>query len=510
MKTNRILKVSSSIVLSGVLISNFGCKPNEKKHKVRPNILILMSDNQAWNHVGCYGDSVVKTPAIDGLAEKGIRFNNAFCSSPSSAPARASMLTGQDIWRLEEAANLWSGFPQKFELFTHLLEDAGYLVGHEGKGWGPGNYEASGRTKNPAGNQYNTFEEFYDEKGRGQPWCYWFSSRNPHRPFKVDAWKKGKINLDSINIPPYLPNSDEVRKDIGDYYAVIQNFDKEVSSFLQTVREMGQAGFDNTIIIVCSDNGWQMPHGLATLYDGGTHVPLVIYAPKFFKGGRVIDDFVSLNDFAPTFLELAGIDIPKEMNAKSLVNILKSEEEGNIEKDRDYIVTARERHAYVRKNGDGYPSRALRTKDFLFIHNYEPDRWPAGDPPLYGDVDAFNLSFPCPTKMYMLVNRDKEGVKNLFNLSFGKRPADELYDLAKDPYQMNNVAALPAYKEVLDFLSDKLNKKKKKNADPRVTGGEMKWEGAKYFAEKDFVVTPSEDARKLLNLKEEYSYIDSE
>jgi arylsulfatase A-like enzyme len=273
---------------------------------------------------------------------------------------------------------------------------------------------------------------------------------------------------------------------------------------------MGQAGFDNTIIIVCSDNGWQMPRGLASLYDYGTHVPLVVYAPKFFKGGRVVADFVSLNDFAPTFLELAGIPIPKEMNAKSLVNILKSDKEGIVEPERDYIVTARERHAYVRKDGVGYPSRAIRTNEYLFIRNYEPDRWPAGDPPLYGDVDAFNLAFPCPTKLFMLKNCETEGVKDLFTLGFGKRPAEELYDLAKDPDQIHNVAGLPEYDKVMNRLSEKLTNHLKKYGDPRETDGEIIWDKAPYYAEKDFVVRPSEEARKLLNLEEEYSYIDSE
>jgi N-sulfoglucosamine sulfohydrolase len=504
MKTKHILKLCTITVLPVALFGTGSC--TKEKGESRPNILILMSDNQSWNHLGCYGDPVLKTPNIDKLAEQGIRFTNVYCSAPSSAPARASMLTGQDFWRLEEAANLWGGFPIKFKVFTEILEDAGYLVGFEGKGWGPGDYEASGRTRNPAGEKYYSFEEFYNEIEKGQPFIYWFSSRDPHRPFKTDGWKGEGINMDDIVVPPYLPENINVRKDIGDYYAEIQNFDKDVASYIQLLKEMGQ--LENTLIIVCSDNGWQMPRGLANLYDFGTRIPLIISMPSRYKGGRVIDDFVSLNDFAPTFLELAAIPIPKEMNARSFLNILESEDEGIVDKTRDFIVTGRERHAFVRKNGTGYGARSYRTKDFLYIRNYDPESWPAGDPPLYGDVDANMMQYPCPTKMYILKNKDVEGVKKLFKLGFEKRPAEELYDLTKDPYQMNNVAYLGEYKEVIDLLSNKLTDYLKANGDPRELGGKMKWLGAPYYAEKDKNPKPSEEAQRELNLKQEYSYID--
>jgi len=483
-----------------------GCNSEKKIEQNSPNILILMSDNHTWNHLGCYGDPVIKTPTIDQLSESGIRFTNAYCSAPSCTPARASMLTGQDIWRLEEGANLWGTLPAKFKVYTDMLEEAGYLVGYEGKGWGPGDYEAGGRTRNPAGLRFNSFEEFYNEKEKGQPFCYWYSSRDPHRPYKTGGWEKSGIDPGDIVVPPYLPDNEDVRKDIGDYYAEIQNFDRDVASYIQLVKEMGQ--LENTLVIVCSDNGWQMPRGLANLYDFGTRIPLIISMPERYKGGRVIDDFISLNDFAPTFLELAGLPIPDYMTARSFANILESEKEGIIDKKRDFIVAARERHAFVRKGGTGYGARSIRTKDFLYIRNYEPDSWPAGEPPLYGDVDAHMLHYPSPTKMHILKNKDKEGVKDLFRLAFEKRPAEEFYDLTKDPFQMNNISDVAEYSEVRKMLSDKLTEYLIENGDPRELGGEMKWLGAPYYAQKDFTPRPSEEARRALNLKEEYSYID--
>lgn len=483
----------------------YGCQGEEEMAGVRPNIVILMSDNHSWNHLGCYGDSTVKTPHIDSLAKQGIRFTNAFCSAPSCTPARASMLTGQDIWRLEEGANLWGTLPSKYKVYTEILEEEGYLVGFQGKGWGPGNYEAGGWDRNPAGQQFDSFQEFYDKRENGQPFTYWFSSRNPHRPYDADADKE-EIDVASIKVPAYLPDHDAVRQDMADYYAEVQSFDREVGEFIRLLKDKGE--IENTLIIVCSDNGWQMPRGLANLYEFGTKIPLIITMPERYRGGRVVDDFVSLNDLAPTFLELAGMAPPKEMNAQSLVGILESSEGGIIESERDFMVTARERHAFVRKGGAGYGGRSIITKDFLYIRNFEPEQWPAGDPPLYGDIDAHMLHYSSPTKEYMLKNREKEGVMELFHLAFEKRPTEELYDLQKDPDQMENLADHEDYKGTKDQLAEKLKVYLIESGDPRVLGGEMKWTGAAYFAEKDKRPTPSEISIQEFGLKKEYSYVE--
>src|SRR5690606_19266456 len=113
--------------------------------------------------------------------------------------------------------------------------------------------------------------------------------------------------------------------------------------------------------------------------------------------------------------------------------------------------------------------------------NYDHDNWPAGDPPLYGDVDAHMLHYPCLTKMYILKNKEQNGVRELFELGFGKRPAEELYDLNSDPYQMNNVAYSKNYENIKSELSGKLSEYLKNNSDPRELGLEMKWLDAPYY-----------------------------
>ena len=501
-----------SIVLMIVMVLSFQSSCELVPHKTtsnkiqtkRPNILLLMSDNQSAEHLGCYGDTSIKTPHIDKLAKKGLIFKNVFCSAPSCSPARASMLTGQDIWNLGEAANLWSSFP-RVKVYSKLMEESGYHVGIDGKGWGPGDETVTGWDQNPGGARYDSFEEFFNETEKGQPWMYWYSSRDPHRPYKKEGWRNSGIHLDSINVPPYLPDNIEVRKDIADYYDEIQRFDEEVGSYMALLKEMAQ--LDNTVIIVCSDNGWQMPRGLANLYDFGTKIPLIISWPKFFPPGREVDDFINIKDFAPTFLELANILIPEEMNAQSFVDILTSNKQGKIDPKRDHVIMARERHAFVRRGGLGYPGRAIRTADYLYIKNYEPNRWPAGDPPLYGDVDAHMLHYEAPTKIYMLENKDSKQVKPLFDLAFSKRPQHELYNLSEDPFQLNNLAEVNEYTSVLENLSNQLSAYLVKTKDPREVGQIFDWDNAPYFKDRDKKPKPSKKAIQILGLEEEYNYL---
>lgn len=477
------------------------CTSPEKKQE-RPNILMIMSDNQSWNHVGSYGDKTVRTPNMDQIAKEGVRFTNAFCSSPSCTPARAGMLTGQDIWRLEDGGNLWGVLPLKYKVYPDLLEAAGYAIGFQGKGWGPGSFEANKRPRNPAGNEFKSFTTFLKDKKEG-PWCYWVSSHEPHRPYVVGSGAKAGIDPVKVEVPGYLPDNPEVRKDIADYYAAIEMFDRELGDVLTQLKKSGE--LDNTVIVVCSDNGWQMPRGLANLYDFGTHVPLIISWPGKFKQGVIADNLVTLNDLAPTFLQLGKVAVPSDMTGKSLLPIV--EQGRKDEKNRDYVVLGRERHAFVRQHGLGYPGRAIRTKAYLYIKNYEPDRWPAGDPPLYGDIDPYMLNYPGPAKFYMIANKDNPAVKPLFELGFGKRPAEELFDVNKDPDQLHNLAADPAFAKIKQSLAAQMNTYLIETKDPRSLGAKQVWDTAPYFSEIDKKPRPSAEAQKIFKLDSMYNYL---
>ena len=171
----------------------------------RPNILFCISDDQSYAHTGVAHDPVVKTPAFDRVAREGIHFYNAFCDAPSCGPSRSAILTGQPIWRLEEAGNIHSTLPAKFTTYTELLKDAGYAIGFTGKGWSPGRLEPGGRKANPAGAEFNrrklkppfrgmtnkdyaaNFDDFLAQVGKDQPFCFWLGTHEPHRGYEEGA-----------------------------------------------------------------------------------------------------------------------------------------------------------------------------------------------------------------------------------------------------------------------------------------------------------------------------------
>jgi len=442
----------------------------------KPNILFAIADDWGFPHASCLGDPVVKTPAFDRVAREGVLFRNAYVSAPSCTPCRGSILTGQWFWRLEGAANLWSVFPDKFTTYPEILERAGYVTGYMVKGWGPGKTETPGR--NPCGPRYKNFKEFLEKRPRGKPFCFWLGSKDPHRPYDPGSGARSGMDLDKIRLFPCFPDNRLVRSDVADYYFEVQRFDRLVGSALKALEEEGI--LENTFVVVTGDHNMPFPRCKANLYDTGTRVPLAVRYPKAIPAGRVVEDFVCLPDFAPTFLALAGIKPPASMTARSLLPLLFSNASGWVDPKRNFIVFGRERHCPAQEKPDmgGYPSRALRTRDFLYIRNFRPDRWPAGTPDYrkaafpgmwYGDCDNG------PTKTYMIENRDKDDYHRwLYELAFAKRPAEELYDLRTDPDQLINVAGAPGYEETKKKLSEKLMTYLKETGDPRALGkGDM-------------------------------------
>ena len=205
---------------------------------VRPNILFAIADDWGWPHAGVYGDPVVKTPVFDRLAREGVLFHHAYISSPSCTPSRGAILTGQWHWRLEGAANLWSVFPDKFPVYPELLEEAGYVVGSTGKGWGPGRTESQGR--NLAGKRYRSFKDFLETRPKGKPFCFWLGSSDPHRPYKRGSGVASGMKLEDIELFPCFPDHPEVRGDVADYYWEVQRFDGLVGAALAALEAIDE------------------------------------------------------------------------------------------------------------------------------------------------------------------------------------------------------------------------------------------------------------------------------
>ena len=462
----------------------------------RPNILFCISDDQSYAHTGANGDPVVKTPAFDRIAREGLRFTHAFCDAPTCGPSRSAILTGQHIWRLEEAGNIHSTLPAKFATYTELLAEAGYSVGYTGKGWSPGRLDPGGRTVNPAGTAFQkrtikppfkamrdtdyagNFQDFLKQVSDDQPFCFWLGTSEPHRGYELGSGKKTGKDPAKAVVPPIFPDNEIVRSDILDYLVEIETFDQQVARAIKILEDTSQ--LDNTIVVVTSDHGMPFPRAKASLYDAGSRVPLAIrWARGIRRPGRDVSAFVNLSDLAPTFLEAAGLTPPSMMTARSLTDIFTGA--GAAERPAAFI--AMERHDGCRKGGKGYPCRAIRTKDFLYIHNFEPTRWPSGSPDPtvcarsipYGEIDS------SPTKTFMMEHRNEHGVARLAELAFGMRPAEELYDLKNDPHQMVNLAGSTAMVETQASLRRRLFDHLRKTRDPRVVGGTLDWDYYPYY-----------------------------
>lgn len=475
----------------------------ERKNEVgKPNILFAIADDQSYPHTGVYGFRGISTPGFDRVASNGVLFTNAFVAAPQCSPSRAAILTGKNIWEIEEAGTHGSSFPKKFEVFTDLLESAGYELGFTGKPWGPGNYEIEGWIRNPVGPEYNekvleaipatginprdyagNFASFLSKKPSDKPFFFWYGGHEPHRGYEAGSGAKAGKSFEDIQLPAFLPDDSVTRNDVLDYALEIEYFDSHLHKILNLLKEKGE--LSNTLVVVTADNGMPFPYAKANLQEYGTHVPLAISWPDGIKTTKKTDELVSMIDLAPTFLEIAGLPPVAEMTGKSMTSILFSRQPDTPH--RDFVLTGRERHTHARPDNLGYPARAIRTKNYLFIKNYKPDRWPVGDPvpenkanDLRSNTEGYKRLYPgyhdidgSPSKKFMMDNKDEEMVKQFFRNAFLKRPAEQLYDISVDPECTNDLSGNPEYAQVKKELRNKLDGALRKQGDPRMHGSEI-------------------------------------
>jgi len=496
------------------------CKSERITTPHTPNILIAISDDHSFPHTGFAGCRFVRTPNFDRIAKEGIFFTNCIAGSPGCAPSRSAIVTGRHHWQNEQSGQHASSWLKKYVPYVDLLETNGYHTGFTGKGVGPFQYarnelDSLWRKEDAAVKAFNEIQyqigtpsdertasgidkihyysnsrNFMKIKNKGQPFYFWYGSREPHRVYEKDSWKHNSKTLDMVEVPDFYPDSDDIRGDILDYAVEIEWFDLHLGRMLNYLDSIGE--LDNTIVIVTGDNGMPFPRAKSNSFEYGVHIPLAIRYPKSFPGNRIIDDPVSFVDFAPTLLELAGTlpDGMMPMSGKSIVNILKSKKSGIIDVSKKYVFAGRERHSASRWENMGYPQRAIRSTNHLFVWNIKPERWPAGAPqslnldsetehfPIFGidengihhsewaftDVDAF------PTKSFLIENHTDESISHFFDLSYGKRPEFELYDIVIDPDCLNNLYEDPNFGKLAREMKSELMKELEKSGDPRVVG----------------------------------------
>jgi arylsulfatase A-like enzyme len=529
-------------VLFILFLLYIGCtQDNKSELPQKPNILFAFADD--WGkYASCYAElegsdawqALVKTPNIDRIANEGILFNHAYVNAPSCTPCRSALLSGQYFYRTGQGAILQGAvWDNAIPTYPLLLEKNGYHIGYTYKVWSPGTPKDAGyggeRTRyQKAGTRFNNFsqqvtkmvaegkskegskETLYNEvrenfqsflaaNNEEKPFCYWFGPTNTHRKWTMGSGKElWGINPDELKgkLPPFLPDVDTVREDFADYLGEVMAFDTGLGVILKLLEEHGE--LDNTLIVVSGDHGIPgFTNGKCNLYDFGTNVALMARWPGVIEPKRVADDFVNLMDLAPTFLQVGAAEIPEVMTGRSLLQIFKSRKSGQIEPQRDFVVTGRERHvARVREGNVPYPQRAIRTKDFLYILNFEPSRWPLGNPGelTHGEIEydalanntfaAFGDYDASPTKAWIIKNREKPGIDVYYDFAFGKRPKEELYAIADDPFQVNNLAEKEEYAQIKMQLNQELMQVLKTTGDPRVTGDGKTFERMPYITDK--------------------------
>ena len=452
----------------------------------RPNILFCISDDQSWMHTGAYGCSWVNTPAFDRVAREGLLFLNAYTPNAKCAPSRACILTGRNTWQLEEACNHWPWFPTRFRSCFEVLEKNGYQTGCTGKGWAPGiAKEEDGTPRQLTGKRFNTkrqkpptkaispndyagnFADFLNEaKG---PWCFWYGSTEPHRRYEFGTGVSvGGKSLDDIDhVPPFWPDNEVTRNDMLDYALEIEHFDTHLQRMLQLLQENGQLA--NTLVIVTADNGMPFPRIKGQEYEMSNHLPLAImWKQGIKKPGHTVSHLVSFVDFAPTILKAAEIDWESSGMSSTVGRPLQPlfENPASATPHRNIVVFGKERHDIGRPEDQGYPMRGIVDGEFLYIRNYEPARWPAGNPETgYLNCDG------SPTKTEILnAWRYGEDLAGRWQMSFGLRPQEELYRLKDDRYCMNNLAAHPGFAKARKRLEMQLLQRLRAEQDPRIKG----------------------------------------
>lgn len=482
--------------------------------------------NKSLNHL-------IDTPNFDRVAREGALFKNAFVPAPSCTPCRSSLLSGRYFWQCGLGAILLGAvWDHDIPSYPLMLEEAGYHIGHTYKVWAPGkssnapyggartNYQQAGgdfkhfsrraterletmgvdeAKASLLGETRDNFKAFLKDRPAAEtPFCYWWGPTNTHRPWERGSGKKlWNIDPDTLKgrLPAFLPDVHEVREDVADYLGECLAVDAGLGVLIEQLEAIGE--LDNTLLVVSGDHGIPgFPRAKCNLYNIGCEVALAARWPSNIPAGRVIDDFVNIMDLSPTFLEAAGEAPDKSMTAKSLLPILTSDKQGQVDPTRTHVVVGRERH--VDRARDGmlpYPQRAIRTAKHLYIINFEPDRWPMGDPEGLDNLDADAPDYEklsrdtmlCyadldagPTKAWMVHNRAKPDVQPLFEIGFGKRPMYELYDLEIDPSYMNNVAEDPAFKDVRNELHETLMAELIKQQDPRIVETPCRFEHTPY------------------------------
>jgi N-sulfoglucosamine sulfohydrolase len=434
------MKIHSKILTGFVPVFLFpgirGEAQTGKEPLQRPNILWISTEDFS-PHLGCYGDAIARTPNIDRLAIQGVRFENVFTTAAISAPCRAGIITGMyqtsigcmhmrttSYRRSADNPLEFTAVPPHYvKAFTEYLRAAGYYCTNNSKT----DYQFS-KDPVPASiwDECSNTAHYRNRPDKNQPFFAVFNFLGTH---ESQNWNIDNVKTDpsTIKVPPYYPDTETVRRNLAKMYDNTARLDSFVAVLLNELDREGLS--ENTVVFFWGDHGDGLPRAKRWLYDSGLRIPLVIRWPGHFKSGSVNREMISSIDFGPTVLSLAGVEVPAHMEGQPFLGKQTAE-------PRKVVFAARDR---VDESYDMI--RSVRSKDYLYIRNFYP-------------AMTFNIWIPYLNRMPIMqemLRLDAEGKLNENQQKWMAplRPAEELYDVRKDPYQLHNLAGNPEYKSVL-------------------------------------------------------------
>lgn len=434
-----------------------------------PNIMLVLSDDHSMPHLGCMGNNVIQTPRLDAFAKEGIRLERMFTAAPQCVPSRSALLTGRSPVA-NRMGRFASPLPPEIPALPELLRPKGYYTGvarryfhldgivnpteltqeiyerHNLKTWSKriDSLHIGGARDQTA----PLFDKFLTE-AKGKPFFYWLNFSDPHHVWDRNAIPKPHDPA-RIPVPKHLPDTPGMRDDLARYYDEISRMDAEFGMAMDVLEQRGLK--DNTLVLFMGDNGHAFPHGKGSLYDPGLNVPALARWPGHIPVNQVSNNLLSGEDVTPTFLEAAGLGTTKGMSGRSFLPLLKGQASY---KARDHIFAARLPHgngAYTpeTKANNFDLSRCARSRTHKLIWNYTPYQE-------YAPVDsARDEGWQSMLTLHKEGKLSPEIDKAYFTRP---RPIVELYDLEKDPAELNNVAGQPGYAEIEKQLKRALQEK---------------------------------------------------
>lgn len=390
-----------------------------------PNILWIVADDLGID-LGCYGESLVHTPHLDKLASEGTRFDHAYTVAAVCSVSRSALITGMypvSVGCHQHRTQFKDSLPEPARPITEYFREAGYFVTNKGK--------TDYNFIHHKDSLYNGTD--WRQRKEGQPFFAQIQISYPHRPFKRDPSRP--VDADQVTLPPYYPDHPIARQDWALYLETIQTVDREVGEILEKLEEDGLA--ENTVVFFFGDQGRPHVRAKQFLYEGGIHTPLIIRWPGTLKPGTVDKQLISNLDLAPTTMKIANIAPPDYMQGKDFLS------EGTT--PRKYIYAMRDRRDETVDR-----IRMVRSQNFKYLRNFYPER-------PYTQFNAYKKhSYPMLTLMQIMYKKG-ELTPEQARFMGQDRPAEELYDLVNDPYELYNLADSAAYQEERKKLSNVLD-----------------------------------------------------